>query len=166
MTTLFLVIKNVESEDKAKHDTFYSNSEAETIINERDIDDVSKIQSILQLYQSHKNCLEKVRTGLQIQSLIIILVFQSISPLAESSYIKLSKELDHPRKGLINIQNIDDNECFKCCLVRYLNPADRNPARMTKADKNFDRKLDFKNIKFSVKVTDIYKIEKKEFHSH
>ena len=30
--------------------------------------------------------------------------------LAGSSYIKLSKELDHPRKGLVNIQNIDDNE--------------------------------------------------------
>ena len=25
------------------------------------------------------------------------------NPLAESSYIKLQKELDHPRKGLINI---------------------------------------------------------------
>ena len=33
--------------------------------------------------------------------------------LAGSSYIKLPKELDHPRKGLINIQNNDDNECFK-----------------------------------------------------
>ena len=40
--------------------------------------------------------------------------------LAGSSYIKLPEELDHPRKGLINIQNIDDNECFKLCLVRYL----------------------------------------------
>ena len=36
---------------------------------------------------------------------------------AGSSYIKLHKELDHPRKGLINIQNIDDNECFKLILV-------------------------------------------------
>ena len=35
------------------------------------------------------------------------------NPLAGSSYIKLPKELDHPRKGLINIQNIDNNECFK-----------------------------------------------------
>ena len=33
--------------------------------------------------------------------------------LAGSSYSKLPKELDHPRKGLINIQNNDDNECFK-----------------------------------------------------
>ena len=33
--------------------------------------------------------------------------------LAGRSYIKLPKELDHPRKGLINIQNTDNNECFK-----------------------------------------------------
>ena len=31
------------------------------------------------------------------------------NPLAGSSYIKLPKELDDLRKGLINIQNIDDN---------------------------------------------------------
>ena len=36
----------------------------------------------------------------------------------------------------MNIQNIDDNECFKWCLVKYLHPADHHPARITKADKN------------------------------
>ena len=36
-----------------------------------------------------------------------------------SSYIKLIKELDHPGRGLINIQKIDDNECFKQSIVRY-----------------------------------------------
>ena len=35
------------------------------------------------------------------------------NPLAVSSFIKLPKELHHSRKGLINVQNIDDNECFK-----------------------------------------------------
>ena len=29
---------------------------------------------------------------------------------AGSSYINLTKELDYPRKGLIHIQNINDNE--------------------------------------------------------
>ena len=77
------------------------------------------------------------------------------SPLAGSSYIKLLKELDHPRKGLINIQNIDDNECFKWYLVRCLHPADHHP---TKA---FPKRLDFKDIKFPVKTRDIHKIEKK-----
>ena len=79
------------------------------------------------------------------------------NPLAGSSYIKL----DHPRKGLINIQNTDDIECFKWYLVRYLNPAGYNPRRITKADKDFAKRLDFKDIKFPVKIRDIHKIEKK-----
>ena len=55
--------------------------------------------------------------------------------LAGSSYIKLPEKLDHPRKGLINIENSDDNECFKWCLVRYLNLVDHDTARIAKADK-------------------------------
>ena len=31
------------------------------------------------------------------------------NPLSGSSYIKLPKELNHLRKGLMNIQHIDDN---------------------------------------------------------
>ena len=50
--------------------------------------------------------------------------------LAGCNCTKLPKELDHPRKGLINTENNDDNECFKWCLVRYLNPADHPPARI------------------------------------
>ena len=40
MTTLILVFKKIESEDKALYDTFKSNSKAEIIINEKNIDDV------------------------------------------------------------------------------------------------------------------------------
>ena len=40
MTSLILVFKKTESEDKTKYDTSYSNSEAEIIINESEIDDV------------------------------------------------------------------------------------------------------------------------------
>ena len=72
-----------------------------------------------------------------------------------SSYIKLPKELDHPRKGLINIQNIDNNECFKWCLVRYVNFADHNPRRIAKADKDFAKRFDFKDLQFPVKIRDI-----------
>ena len=57
--------------------------------------------------------------------------------LAGSSYIKLPKELDRQRKGLINIRNIDDNQCFKWCLVKCLNPADHHPEGIKKADKIF-----------------------------
>ena len=41
---------------------------------------------------------------------------------------------------MINIQNIDDNECFKLSKVRYLNPADHHQARIKKAEKDFAKK--------------------------
>ena len=40
MTTLALVFKKIDSEDKTKYDTFYSHSKAETVIKESEIDDV------------------------------------------------------------------------------------------------------------------------------
>ena len=61
---------------------------------------------------------------------------------------------------MINIQNNYNNECFKWSLVRYLYPEDHNPARITKADKDFARVLYLKDIRFPVKIRDIYKIEK------
>ena len=68
-------------------------------------------------------------------------------PSCGSSYIRLPKELDHLKKSLINIQNLDGNKCFKWCLVRYLHPADYDTA---KVDKDFARELDFKDPKFPV----------------
>ena len=65
------------------------------------------------------------------------------------------------KKGLINIQNADNNECFKWCLVRYFNPTNHYPAGITKTDKGFAKKLDFKGIKFSVKSKNIHQIEKR-----
>ena len=61
---------------------------------------------------------------------------------------------------MINIQNINDNECFKWSLDRYLNPVDPDPARITKADKDFAKKVDFRDKKFPIKIRDIHKIEK------
>ena len=40
VTILVLVFEKIESEDKTKYDTFYSNSKTEIIIYESDIDDV------------------------------------------------------------------------------------------------------------------------------
>ena len=46
-------------------------------------------------------------------------------------------------------------------MVRYLNLADHNPRRITKARKDFGSTLHFKGTKFPVKIRDIRKIEKK-----
>ena len=116
VTTLVLVFKKIESEDKTKYDAFSSSSKGEIIINESDIDDV--FQSIYTTIITNIQKSLGKGSGWIIDSVIDHNVSTSkYIPLAGSSYIKLLKELDHPRKGLINIQNIDDNECFKWCLL-------------------------------------------------
>ena len=55
------------------------------------------------------------------------LIFQFIEPLVGSSYIDLPIELKHPRKGLINIKNNDDQKCFLWCHVRHINPLKEHP---------------------------------------
>ena len=135
-----------------EYETFYSSSKAEIIINKSDSDDV--FQSIYTTIISNiQKCLGK-GSGWIIHSVIDHTIsISKYNPLAGSSYIKLPQELGHPRKGLINIQNIhDNNKYFKWYLVRFLNSADHNPRRITKADKDFAKKtLDFKDIKFAVK---------------
>ena len=37
-------------------------------------------------------------------------------------------------------------------MARYINPSNHQPARITKADKRFVKKFDFKDIKFPVKI--------------
>ena len=50
-------------------------------------------------------------------------------PTKGSSYLKLPIELQHHSKGLINLQN-KDNECFRWCHIRHLNPMDKDPQRI------------------------------------
>ena len=159
MTTLVLVFKKIESEDKTNYDNFHSSSKGEIIINESDIDDIDDVfQSIYTtIITNIQKSLGKT-SGWIIHSVIDHTIsISKYNPLAGSSYIKLLKELDHARNGLIN------NEWFKWCLVRYLNPADHNPRRITKADKDFAKRLDFKDIKFLLR--DIHKL-KREFYWH
>ena len=126
--TLVLVSKKTKSEDKTKYDTFYSHSKTEIIIKESDIDDVFK--SIYTTVISNIQRSLRKGPGWIIDSVIDHNIsISKYNPLAGSSYIQLKKELDHPRIGSINIQNIDDNECFQWSIVRYLNPTDHNPIK-------------------------------------
>ena len=77
MITLVLVLQKIESKDKTKYDNFYSNSKAEIIINESDIENVFKSIYTTIISNIEKSS-GKVQDGLFIQSLTMILVFQSI----------------------------------------------------------------------------------------
>ena len=62
-------------------------------------------------------------------------------------------------KGLISIQH-KDNECFRWCLVRYLNTVNKSPAKITNVGKEFAKQLDFKAIKLPIHEKDYAEIEK------
>ena len=80
-------------------------------------------------------------------------------PLKGSSYIKLPQELRNSAKGLINMKN-EDNECFRWCHIRHLNPQDKDSQRIKKVDKQYVNNLDYSGIEFPVTTKQYNKIEK------
>ena len=79
-------------------------------------------------------------------------------PMNGSSYIKLPSELINSSKGLINMKN-SDNECFRWCHIRHLNPQSKDPQKIKKADKAYVQNLDYSGIKFPVSLKQYNKIE-------
>ena len=78
--------------------------------------------------------------------------------LKGSSYIQLPQELQNNAKGLINMKN-KDNEYFRGCHIRHLNPQDKDPQRIKKTDKPYIEKLNYSGIEFPVNVKQYNKIE-------
>ena len=62
----------------------------------------------------------------------------SYLPLSGSTYVKLPKELSHPMKGLINIQN-NDNNCFLRCHVQHLDCKGKDLWRIRGKDREISR---------------------------
>ena len=80
-------------------------------------------------------------------------------PLNGSSYIELPTDLRNTKKGLINIKN-EDNECFRRCHIRHLNPQEKNPQRIKKEDKKMINELNYDGINFPLSQKHYNKVEK------
>ena len=138
--------------------TAFFNSKAKTIINKNKISESlqtskQEILNIIDVWLSEGS-------GWIVESIdkhyINIIKYK---PLTGSSYIKLPPELRNPAKGLINLQN-NDNECFRWCHIRHLNPKEKNLQRIKKCDKEYIKNLDYINVSFPVSQKDFKKIEK------
>ena len=79
------------------------------------------------------------------------------APLLGSSFIKLPDKLNHPKKGLINIQN-DDNKCFLWCHFRHLDLVGSNSARISEKDREIADALDYSDVALPVSEKDYKKI--------
>ena len=146
------------SNDKKILKNGYFNSTTDLIINETDIK--------LAIQASQQQILNKIAQWISEGSGWTIQLIENhyinivnYNPLKGSSYIELPQELRNSAKGLINMKN-KDNECFRWCHIRHLNPQDKDPQRIKKTDKQYIEKLDYSSIEFPVTVKQINKIEK------
>ena len=154
LTVTFKKLVNDETVYKTEH----FNSKAQTIINNTEIPEALQLskQQILNMIAQWTS----EGSGWTIQSVdnhyLNIVQYQ---PMKGSSYIKLPQELRNSKKGLINMKN-EDNECFRWCHIRCLNPQDKYPQRTKKSDKEYINKLDYSGIEFPVTTKQYNKIEK------
>ena len=79
------------------------------------------------------------------------------NPLRGETWIPLPKELAN-KKAIINMQN-KDNKCFLCCVLRALNPCEKDPQRIDKKLKEKENTLNMDRIKYPVRLEDIGKFE-------
>ena len=80
-------------------------------------------------------------------------------PLNGSSYMELPTELRNPKKGLINIKNKDD-ECFRWCHIRHLNPQTEHHERIKKEEKKMINELNYDGNDFPLSQNHHNKVEK------
>ena len=80
-------------------------------------------------------------------------------PLNGSSYIELPTELRNSKKGLINMKK-EDEECFRWCHIRHLNPQTKYPERIKKEDKKMINELNYDGIDFPLSQKHYNKVEK------
>ena len=138
--------------------TAYFNSKPQTIINDNSINEALQLtkQQILNFIAQWIS----EGSGWTIESVnghyLNIVQYQ---PMKGSSYIQLPQELRNSAKGLINLKN-NDNECFRWCHIRHLNPQDKYPQRIKKVDKEYIDKLNYIGIEFPVTIKQLNKIEK------
>ena len=81
-----------------------------------------------------------------------------IKPPRGSSYIPTPDRYCNSRCGLINIQNTNDNECFKWCCKYHQTKKDKNDHRLTVLAKVNDR-FNYEGVSYPASYDDIKTFE-------
>jgi len=135
----------------------YFHSEAAKMLEATDVNEfyenaVNKIKESIDKYQ-RKGSNWRLRSVVKLDIKTI-----AYKPLRGKSYFDLPQELK-AKKAIVNMKN-DDNQCFKWCVTRALNPVDDNPQRITQDLRTQAEKLNWQNINFPVCLDGINIFEK------
>ncbi|CAB3980719.1 Hypothetical predicted protein [Paramuricea clavata] len=133
-------------------------SETITVMNASEVEDAVRLSAerIIAKIESYQDRGSNWRVILVEKHEVDVVHF---NPLVGSSFIELPAPLKSNMNGLINIENVDDDECFRWCHVRHLRPGQR-ATKITRSDRKFAKTLNYNGIKFPVRINDIPKIEK------
>ena len=82
----------------------------------------------------------------------------SYNPLRGETWIALPKELAN-KNAITNPKN-EDNKCFLWCVLRALNPREKNSERIDKKLKEKENTLNMEGIEYPVSLKDIDKFER------
>ena len=84
--------------------------------------------------------------------------FANWKPIRGSTFIPLPTKFKNKR-AVVNIKN-EDNQCFKWCITRALNPVDKDPNRITKKLVEQSKSFNWEGLKFPVGLKEIKIFEK------
>ena len=123
--TVKILLKKYKPNEEIEFAPVYFNSVTKLVINNK-----------FKLEKSFQGILYRIHSWINQGSGWIMESIQSqyinistYSLLLGSSYLKLPNELDHPRKGLLNIKN-KDQKCFLWCHVRHINSKKDYPEKV------------------------------------
>ena len=141
-----------------KKERFAFHSSKKLILEKTDIEEVynEMVDEIEEEIQKVENAEGSGWSLLFIESLVLHTV--NWDPLNAGSYMELPEYLKN-KKAIINMKN-KDNECFKWCVLRALNPKNNHPERVDKDLINKQNTLNMKGIQYPVSLRDIDRFEK------
>ena len=85
--------------------------------------------------------------------------FAEFKTLKGSSYVDLPDWIKK-KYAVINIKNTTDNECFKWCITRAMNPIGKNQNLITKKLREQSKIFDWTGVSFPTSFEDISRFEK------
>ena len=87
----------------------------------------------------------------------LVVTIVQINPVRAASYIPTPVKYNHPKSGLINIQN-DDNKCFQWCMKYHQSKKNKHDNRVSVLTKVLDN-FNYVGIEYPVSFDDISKFE-------
>ena len=134
---------------------FDFHSKIEVNLEGSDEDDIYIIMTEI-ILEKIAACQNKEGSGWRLHSIINLeLHTVRYNPLRGETWIPLPKELAN-KKAIINMKN-KDNKCFLWCVLRALNPCEKDPQRIDIKEK--ENTLNMDRIEYPVSLKDIDKFE-------